>query len=174
MNRENHLILTTTKHSAKNAGNEPDSWVLKALKGDAEIHLAATLLSHALSESNKIAGKTLYRQTLEETQQFLTGISALYGVYEKAGEALIAILAVEEDSIERIAVEASFQHRGIGSALMQFAKESLEARYVDVYADNQQALHFFESCGFSMFDETAPEPGDLMVKDPHKVIHLMI
>ena len=151
---------------------ETQEIALKRLESD-EILLAATLLSTCLAESNALAGKTLYQQTEKEIESFLTDISELYGVFEVATEKLIAILAVEEDSLERIAVAKRYQRKGIGHALMQFAHKKLGANYADVYADNKQALHFFESCGLSMFDETAPELGDLMAVDPHKVIHLM-
>lgn len=165
MKVESELFLVAPK--------ETDALSLKKLDQDDEILAAVVLLETALAQSNQVAGKKLYRQTVEEMKQFLGEISELYGVYDRAANRLIAMLAVEEDSIERIAVDNSFQRRGIGAALMRFAQENLSANYVDIYADNRPALHFFESCGLSMFDETAPEPGDLMAADPHKIIHLM-
>lgn len=146
---------------------------LKRLESAEDILLTATLLSSCLAESNALAGKALYLQTEKEIESFLTDISELYGVFEMGTSKLIGILAVEEDSIERIAVAKAYQRKGIGQALMQFAHEKLGANYADVYIDNLPALHFFESCGLSLFDETTPEPGDLMAEDPYKIIHLM-
>lgn len=146
---------------------------LEKLNSEVQIAEAATLLWDVLAASNQLLGVRLYRQTLPETKALLAKISELYGVYEGASARLVALLAVEDDSIERLAVVDSEQRQGLGRALMTFAKERLSAEYVDVYAENVPALRFFESCGLSMFDETTPEPGDLMASDPHPIIHLM-
>ena len=57
--------------------------------------------------------------------------------------------------------------------MMRAMRSTFDAEYVDVFALNSEALAFFEAQGMAMFDETAPETGDLMAKSPHKVIHLM-
>ena len=165
MKIDKNLFLMPQKETAP--------FFLKKLHHEFEIEAVAILLWAALEATNKLSGHRLYRQKMEETKAFLATISELYGVYIAGNDTPIAMLAVEEDSIERIAVSPGYQQRGIATALMVFAKEKLTAEYVDVYADNQPAVHFFEHCGLSMFDETAPEPGDLMAKDPYKIIHLM-
>lgn len=165
--------MTVEKEAFLKADSSESSFMLMKLTKEDEIQSAANLLWEALQNCNQKQKKKLYRQSLEKEQQFLAEISELYGVYDKNAGNWIAMIAVEEDSVERIAVVKEYQRQGIGRALMHFACEKLSATYVDVYADNLPALRFFESCGLSMFDETAPEPGDLMAEDPHKIIHLM-
>lgn len=170
------------ENSFVNASNEAFSFVFKKLGTDAEKEAAGKVVYAELQQSNALAGKTLYSNSEAEEIAFLSEVSELYGVFESRNESrnalenkskLIAVIAVEEDSIERIAVIKAQQHQGIGSALLYFAHEVLNAEYADVYADNEPALRFFEHCGLSMFDETEPEAGDLMAESPHKVIHLM-
>ncbi len=158
---------------AAKGGKDP-AFSLRKLKAETEIHAAAQLLCQALLESNQLVGKTLYCLEVESEQIFLANISELYGVFETITDQLIAMIAVEEDSIERIAVAKSYQRRGLGRALLYFAHQQLSAEYMDIYADNVPALRLLTDYGFSMFDETAPEPGDLMAEDPHTVIHLML
>lgn len=170
------------ENSFVNASNEAFSFVFKKLGTDAEKEAAGKVVYAELQQSNALAGKTLYSNSEAEEIAFLSEVSELYGVFESRNESrnalenkskLIAVIAVEEDSIERIAVMKEQQYQGIGRALLYFAHEVLNAEYADVYADNEPALRFFEHCGLSMFDETEPEAGDLMAESPHKVIHLM-
>ncbi|MHC5225478.1 GNAT family N-acetyltransferase [Ignatzschineria sp. LJL83] len=168
------MMSKIAENSFVNASNEAFSFVLKKLEAVAEKETAGKVVYAGLEQSNALAGKTLYTNSEAEEIAFLSEVSELYGIFESENESeLIAVLAVEEDSIERIAVIKEKQHRGIGSALLYFAHEVLNAEYADVYADNVPALRFFEHCGLSMFDETEPEAGDLMAESPHKVIHLM-
>ena len=170
------------ENSFVNASNEAFSFVLKKLETDAEKEIAGKVVYAGLQQSNALAGKALYTNSEAEETAFLSGVSELYGIFESEHELgnrlettseLIAVIAVEEDSIERIAVIKEKQRQGIGRALLYFAHESLNAEYADVYADNMPALQCFEHCGLSMFDETEPEAGDLMAESPYKVIHLM-
>ena len=146
---------------------------LRELDKQKELDLAVTLLLDALNVVNEQVGTPLYDLDADREHHYLSDVSHLYGAFDKTTNVLVGIIAVEEDAIERIAVQPKLWRRGIGAEMMRAMRSTFDAEYVDVFALNSEALAFFEAQGMAMFDETAPETGDLMAKSPHKVIHLM-
>ncbi len=157
--------------STQNASSEAFSFSIKPIL-EAEKSVAAALVQQSLEKANQNAGKNLYPSSEAETLAFLETVSECYGAYDASGN-LMGVIAIEEDAVERIAVEPALWRRGIGRKLMAFARTKFGAEYADIFEENAGALQFFEALGMSMFDETAPEPGDLLAENPHKIIHLM-
>lgn len=150
-----------------------DAVVLREIDKSTELHKAAALLVEVLTETNDTVGEKLYAIDAEKEQQYLAQVTHLYGAFTHNAGDLVGVVAVEEDAIERIVVQKAFQGNGIGTEMLRAARIAFDAEYVDVFADNKRALNFFEAQGMSMFDETAPEPGDLSAEHFHKIIHLM-
>lgn len=163
--------MAKTKESTAITFNH-ESVSLRALE-KGEIIEATNLLMEALEAVNKTASKQLYLDDAETTQAYLEGVSHLYGAFDKASNELVGMIAVEEDAIERVAVKIGREGEGIGAEMMRAVRIAFGAEYADVYEANSAGLHFFEAVGMSMYNETAPEEGDLMAENPHKVIHLM-
>lgn len=133
-----------------------------------EIASAATLLYQRLEEINNAVQKPLYPATEAETIALLSDISILLGAYCD-GE-LIGVVAIEEDAVERIAVDKEWIRLGVGTALMQ-AAEAKGASYIDLYRENKGAVQFIEALGYGIYDITEPEAGDLLAKDPASLLH---
>lgn len=150
-----------------------DAVVLREIDKSTALDKATALLLEVLTETNEAVSAKLYTVDAEKEQQYLAQVTHLYGAFTHNAGNLVGVIAIEEDAIERIVVQQAFQGQGIGAEMLRAARIAFNAEYVDVFADNKRALNFFEAQGMSMFDETAPEPGDLSAEHFYKIIHLM-
>lgn len=150
-----------------------DVVALREIDKEKELDDAVALLIKTLGETDAEIGKTLYGTDADSEHAFLENVSHLYGAFTHDDNTLVGLIAVEDDAVERIVVQREFQDKGIGAEMMRAVRIVFDAEYVDVFADNKRALAFFEAQGMSMFDETAPEPGDLSATSPYKIVHLM-
>lgn len=140
-------------------------------RSNAEIDQLMSIWNSAVEAVNQRCGKSLYKVDEGQTSALLQAMTTLLGAYDQESERLLGFIAIEEDSIERFAVLPSDQCQGIGSALLTAAQEHYQAEYLDLYQDNRVAIQFFEKRGFTPFDETIPEPGDLLA-EPYAITHL--
>ncbi len=150
-----------------------DIAVLREINKHDELDSVVALVVTTLKETNEAVGKALYSLDVALERTYLDGVSHLLGAFLRDTDALVGVIAIEEDAIERIIVQKPFQCQGIGAEMMRAVRILLGAEYVDVFTDNKRALKFFEMQGMAMFDETAPEPGDLSAKSPYGITHLM-
>ncbi len=161
------------QHNHSNASIEAFSFFLAPIveRSDTEIDQLMIIWKSAVEAVNQRCGKPLYQVDEAHTVTLLQTITALMGAYDKESRRLLGFIAIEEDSIERFAVLPSDQRQGIGSALLTAAQEHYQAEYLDLYQENREAIQFFEKRGFTPFDETIPEPGDLLA-EPYAIAHL--
>ena len=68
-------------------------------------------------------------------------------LYEVSGE-VVGFIALEASTVSGIFVKKEFQNDGIGTKLIQFAKEERDNLYLYVFENNQNAVKFYESRGF--------------------------
>lgn len=91
------------------------------------------------------------RYTLEENRAFLEGyllVLCRLWVAEEAGEP-VGFMALREDWIDQLFVQVDRQGRGIGSALLDKAKELAEGDlHLFTYQKNHEARAFYERHGF--------------------------
>ncbi len=149
-------------------------WQIKNIEDQKEIRQAATLLTQSLTAINREVGKILYHVDLESEVAFLSATTTSLALYDVNTTKMLGMIAIEEDSIERIAIDPAYWRQGLGRILFERAIEEFHVRYIDVATDNQRAVAFVEAMDMAMFDETAPEPGDLLAKTPHSITHFML
>ena len=62
-------------------------------------------------------------------------------------------IGINEDYIEGIFVNSNYQNKGIGTALLNKAKEAKEELTLNVYEKNRKAIKFYEKNGFKIVKE---------------------
>lgn len=62
-------------------------------------------------------------------------------------------IGINEDYIEGIFVNSNYQNKGIGTALLNKAKEEKEELTLNVYEKNRKAIKFYEKNGFKIVKE---------------------
>jgi putative acetyltransferase len=73
-------------------------------------------------------------------------------VYEE-GEIIKGFVSLYHDTIAAIFVSPDFQGRGIGTQLMQKAKDVRDTLILCVYKENSKSVEFYERCGFTVESE---------------------
>ena len=63
-------------------------------------------------------------------------------------------IGINEDYIEGIFVNSNYQNKGIGTALLNKAKEGKEELTLNVYEKNRKAIKFYEKNGFEIVKES--------------------
>jgi GNAT superfamily N-acetyltransferase len=76
----------------------------------------------------------------------------LWGAFE--GEVLAGVIAFHDDWIEQLYVLPAAQSRGIGSALLEIAKQGADRLQLWTFQRNAQARRFYEARGFSAVEQT--------------------
>lgn len=72
---------------------------------------------------------------------------ALHGVKNESGQ-ITGFIGTNEDNLEMLFVAADQRGKGIGKKLLLYAFENLKITKVDVNAQNEQAVKFYEHFGF--------------------------
>ena len=62
-------------------------------------------------------------------------------------------IGINENYIEGIFVNSNYQNKGIGTALINKAKEEKEELTLNVYEKNREAIKFYEKNGFKIVKE---------------------
>lgn len=78
-------------------------------------------------------------------------------VYEKNGKIYGFISIMQENFIGAVFVDTDMQSKGIGRALMDFAKEKYGSLKLNVYKKNGQAVNFYIKNGFTITQEQLDE-----------------
>ena len=84
-------------------------------------------------------------------------------VYEDEGIVKGLIRIVDKEVVE-LYVDHFFQGQRIGAALIEFAKEEHDVRFLWVLEENRSAIRFYESHGFSLTDSKELEEGTTKYK----------
>jgi len=77
------------------------------------------------------------------------------------------LIIIHGDEVKRLFVEPSFQGRGIGAALLQYAIEQHHATHLWALEKNVRAIRFYERHGFHVTGEKVFEEGT-----PEYLVHL--
>ncbi|WP_353095163.1 GNAT family N-acetyltransferase [Tissierella praeacuta] len=86
---------------------------------------------------------------------------------DKSGEPT-GFMGVENSKIEMLFISPEHFGRGIGTLLINYAINVLEAHFVDVNEQNQQALGFYKHSGFEVYDRSeTDEQGN-----PFPILHM--
>lgn len=114
-------------------------------KGEAEflgqLWLTTTIASHDFLPKSYWEKKlpAIEKQYLKEGTTF---------VYEEGGAIQAFVTFLKPGFIGGLFVAAKAQHRGIGQALLNYAKEKFPELELDVYAKNHRAIAFYAKAGF--------------------------
>lgn len=74
-------------------------------------------------------------------------------VFEDEGRIAGFISLIEEKFIGALFVDPDFQRRGIGRALLTYARDGRKTLFLNVYAENTNAVNFYLKNGFKVTEE---------------------
>ena len=113
----------------------------------ARVHRAA--FDHALPS---LAGLHTPQEDRWFFRERLFKTSELWGAFDDTE--LTGLIAFRDDWIDQLYVTPHAQRRGIGSALLQKAKDAFARLHLWTFQRNQPARRFYESRGFVLVRET--------------------
>ena len=73
-------------------------------------------------------------------------------------EVVKGVVEVVDSEIRTLYVDSFFVGEGIGGALVEYAKQSLDGRFLWVLERNERAIRFYMRHGFVLSGERIPEP----------------
>lgn len=79
--------------------------------------------------------------------------------------------AIEEEELKMLYVHPDRQGQGTGRSLVEYAKRKYRIRYVDVYAQNEQAVAFYKHMNFVCYERTSKPNVD---GDPLAVLRMRL
>ncbi len=112
-----------------------------------DIWESAVKKTHTFLSNNDIA------QIKPEVQEALKAIEQLYGFSDENG-ILQGFIGVANYKIEMLFIDDSARGKGIGKELLNYAVESLGAKFVDVNEQNKQGFGFYEHMGFHVISRS--------------------
>ena len=62
---------------------------------------------------------------------------------------------ISGDELKMLYVHPEWQGKGIGRSLTTYSKQNYKIRYLDVYAQNKQAVGFYERMNFTCYEKTS-------------------
>lgn len=101
--------------------------------------------------------------------QALTGVAALYGAFDNAGEPL-AFMGAQDGVLEMLFVRADCRGQGIGRALAKQAVQDCGVREVTVNEQNPQARDFYEHLGFETYRRSETDAAG----DPYPILYMRL
>ena len=78
-------------------------------------------------------------------------------VLEVESHTITGFVSVKEDHIAALFISPAHQGEGCGSTLLQFLKTKYNQLSLNVYALNEQAVHFYQKHGFRVVEEMLDE-----------------
>lgn len=78
-------------------------------------------------------------------------------ILEDESNSIKGFLSVVDDHIAALFISPAHQGEGYGSALLQFIKTKCDQLSLNVYALNEQAIHFYQKHGFRITEEMLDE-----------------
>ena len=98
-------------------------------------------------------------QVLPLAMDYLEGRESLEHIWVYDDEFVRGMLHVESGEVKELYVDPFFQGTGVGSKLLRFAIDQLNAQFLWVLEKNQRAIAFYQSHGFTPTGERELEPG---------------
>ena len=98
-------------------------------------------------------------QVLPLAQEYMADPEKLENIWVYDDEFVKGILHIEGDRIQELYVDSFFQNQGIGAALIDYAIQEFDVRYLFVLEKNERAIRFYKRHGFSLTDERELEEG---------------
>ena len=95
-------------------------------------------------------------QVLRVAEQ-VAGIADNYFVYDDG--IVKGLIHIEAEEIVELYVDYFFQNQGIGSALIEFAKENARVSYLWAIEKNTDAIRFYQAHGFRLTQTKKYEEG---------------
>lgn len=68
---------------------------------------------------------------------------------------IIGFIGVAEGNLEMLFIDPGYRGQGIGKLLLSYAIENLNVTKVDVNEQNEQAVGFYQYCGFKIIGRSA-------------------
>jgi putative acetyltransferase len=104
---------------------------------------------------------------LPQVESGIEEVDKLMVAKDKSGE-LIGFMGIGNSKIEMLFISPEHFDKDIGTLLINYAINVLEANFVDVNEQNQQALGFYKHSGFEVYDRSeTDEQGD-----PFPILHM--
>ena len=123
---------------------------------------ASVRKTHDFLEEHEIL---LYRRAVPD--RYLVTLSP-FGI--RIGKAIAAFCAVQDETIEMLFVAPEHQGRGLGSRLLDWAVQELNATRVDVNEQNCPAKAFYLQRGFRITGRDELDPHGIR----HPILHLSL
>ena len=98
-------------------------------------------------------------QVLPLAQEYMDNPEQLENIWVYDDEFVKGFIHVEGDRIQELYVDSFFQNQGIGAALIDYATQEFDARYLFVLEKNERAIRFYKRHGFSLTEERELEEG---------------
>ncbi len=73
---------------------------------------------------------------------------------------ILGFIGLNDNYIEGIFVDSNYQDKGIGTALLNKAKEIKQQLTLNVYKKNSKAIKFYQKNGFEITEENIDEEND--------------
>lgn len=98
-------------------------------------------------------------QVVPLAQEYMADPEKLENIWVYDDEFVKGFINVEGSRIQELYVDSFFQNQGIGAALIDYAIQKFDARYLFVLEKNERAIRFYQRHGFSLTDERELEEG---------------
>ena len=98
-------------------------------------------------------------QVLPLAQEYIANPEKLENIWVYDDEFVKGFINVEGSRIQELYVDSFFQNQGIGAALIDYAIQEFDVRYLFVLEKNEKAIRFYQRHGFSLTDERELEEG---------------
>jgi len=114
-----------------------------------EIWYEASVIAHSFIPASFWASQknAMKERYLLSTENF---------VFEESGQ-VSGFISLAGDRVCALFVDPEMQGKGIGSALMEHAKNLKGRLSLMVYRENEKGIHFYKKCGFAEVNEEVDE-----------------
>lgn len=100
-------------------------------------------------------------QVVPLAQEYMADSEKLENIWVYDDEFVKGFIHIEDSRIQELYVDSFFQNQGIGAALIDYAVQEFDARYLFVLEKNERAIRFYQRHGFSLTDERELEEGTI-------------
>jgi putative acetyltransferase len=83
---------------------------------------------------------------------------------------ILGFLGVAEQNLEMLFIGPEHRGKGVGKSLLDYAMENLNVTKVDVNEQNEQAVGFYEHCGFEVIGRSELDSSG----KPYPILHMAL
>jgi len=98
-------------------------------------------------------------QVVDVAQAYCTDVRRLENTYVYDDGIVRGMIEICGDEVRRLYVDSFFIGRGIGSALIEYAKEAFDVKWLWALEKNRRAIGFYQRHGFRLTQERVFEDG---------------